>query len=192
MKVLDLFSGIGGFSIGLERAGMETICFCEIEDYPRKVLKKRWPNIPIASDVKTLNYKNGVLYDREEELFRGTIDVICGGYPCQPFSLAGKRRGEDDDRHLWPEYLRLIREIKPRVIVGENVVGHINMGFDTVLSDLENEGYTWEAYNIPACSVGGYHKRERLWLVAYNHSNTIRQQQEPGFEQQKTIATDNG
>ena len=155
MKVLDLFSGIGGFSLGLERAGMQTVAFCEIEEYPRKVLKKHWPNVPIFEDVRKL---------KGEQV--GPIDLICGGYPCQPFSTAGKRRGEKDDRHLWPEYLRLIRETRPRWIIAENVAGHISMGLDQVLSDMEGEGYKWEAFVIPACALNAWHRRDRVWIIA--------------------------
>jgi len=167
MKVLDLFSGIGGFSLGLERAGMTTVAFCEIEEFPRKVLAKHWPDVPIYPDVRELT---------KEQLDNDgiTVDVICGGYPCQPFSTAGKRRGAEDDRHLWPEYLRLIREIKPRYVIGENVAGHISMGLDTVLSDLEGEGYTWQAFVIPACAVNAPHRRDRVWIIANStklHSN---------------------
>lgn len=166
MKLLDLFSGIGGFSLGLELAGFETIAFCEIEEFPRKVLAKHWPDVPIVGDIKKLTYKNGGLYDDGKEVYRGAIDALCGGYPCQPFSVAGKRRGQNDDRHLWPEYFRLIREIRPSWVIGENVAGHINMGLDDVLSDLESEGYTWEAFVIPACALGAHHRRDRIWIVA--------------------------
>jgi DNA (cytosine-5)-methyltransferase 1 len=155
MKVLDLFSGIGGFSLGLERAGMQTVAFCEIEDYPRRVLKKHWPDVPIFEDIKKLKGEDC-----------GPVELICGGYPCQPFSTAGKRGGEADDRALWPEYLRLIRELRPRWVIGENVAGHISMGLDKVLSDLEAEGYTWEAFVIPACAVDARHRRDRVWIVA--------------------------
>ena len=127
MKVLDLFSGIGGFSLGLERAGMETIAFCEFDKKAQLVLKKHWPDVPIYDDVRKLNGRQ----------FEGqSIDLICGGFPCQPFSVAGNRQGKEDDRHLWPEYLRLIQEIRPRWIIGENVTGLINMGLDQVLHDL--------------------------------------------------------
>jgi len=159
MKVLDLFSGIGGFSLGLERAGMETVAFCEIEEYPRKVLQKHWPDVPIYEDVRKLS---------KEELEKDgitDIELICGGYPCQPFSVAGKQRGEDDDRHLWPEMYRLIKTIRPRWVIAENVAGHINMGLDTVLSDLEAEAYTWWTFVIPACAVDAKHRRDRLWIV---------------------------
>jgi DNA (cytosine-5)-methyltransferase 1 len=165
LKVLDLFSGIGGFSLGLERTGgFETVAFCEIEEFPRKVLNKHWPDVPIYNDVRELTKEQ---LDRDEI----SVDVICGGYPCQPFSTAGGRRGEADDRHLWPEYLRLIREMRPRWIIAENVAGHVSMGLDSVLSDLEGEGYRWEALIIPACAVDAKHRRDRLWVMAYPESN---------------------
>ena len=159
MKVLDLFSGIGGFSIGLEKAGFETVAFCEIEDYPRAVLRKHWPDTPIYRDVKQLT--------GEQLRADGIVpDVIVGGYPCQPFSVAGRQRGEKDERHLWPEVHRLIRELRPRWVICENVSGHIKLGLDEVLSTLEAEGYTVWPFIIPACSVDAPHKRDRVWIVA--------------------------
>ena len=165
MKVLDLFSGIGGFSLGLERAGFETVAFCEVEPFCQKVLKKHWPDVPIYKDIRKLS---------SERLQRDgitSIDVICGGYPCQPFSAAGKQRGEEDDRHLWPEMQRLIQEIRPNWVIAENVANHVRLGLDSVLSDLEALGYTWGAYTIPACAIDAPHKRERLWIVAHNSSD---------------------
>jgi len=160
MKVLDLFSGIGGFSIGLEKAGFETVAFCEIEEYPRGVLKRHWPDIPIYRDVRELT--------GEQLRADGIIpDVIVGGYPCQPFSLAGVRRGEKDDRHLWPEVRRLVNEIRPTWCIFENVAGHITMGLDEVLSDLEAEGYAARPFVIPACGVDAPHRRDRVWIVAH-------------------------
>ncbi len=155
MRVLDLFSGIGGFSLGLERAGMETVAFVEIEPFCQKVLAKHWPGVPIHKDIREL--KGDAI---------GPVDLICGGYPCQPFSTAGKRGGASDDRHLWPEYLRLIQELRPSWVIGENVAGHISMGLDQVLADLEGEGYTWEAFVIPACAVDAPHRRDRVWIIA--------------------------
>ena len=160
MKVLDLFSGIGGFSLGLERAGMETAAFCEIDPFCREVLKKHWPDVPIYEDVRKL--KGGEI----------AADIICGGYPCQPFSLAGKRQGKEDDRHLWPEVARLLSEIRPRWFIGENVAGHISLGLDDVLSDLEGQGYDAQTFIIPACSVKAPHRRDRVWVVA--HSGEVR------------------
>ena len=160
MKMLDLFSGIGGFSYAAERlvGGFETIGFCEIDPFCQKVLKKHWPDVPIYTDVKEL--ANGA--DR----FRGLVDVVCGGYPCQPFSVASaNRKGQEDDRHLWPEMLRIIQGARPRFVIGENVAGHITLGLDDVLSDLEAEGYTARAFVIPACAKDARHRRDRVWVV---------------------------
>jgi DNA (cytosine-5)-methyltransferase 1 len=160
VKVLDLFSGIGGFSIGLEKAGFETVAFCEIEEYPRAILKRHWPDVPIYGDIKQLT--------GEQLRADGIIpDLICGGYPCQPFSVAGQRRGAEDDRHLWPEVHRLVTEIRPSWCIFENVAGHIKLGLDEVLSDLEGEGYAARTYNIPACGVDAPHQRQRVWIVAH-------------------------
>lgn len=167
MKVLDLFSGIGGFSVGLERAGFETVAFCEIEDYPRAVLRRHWPDVPIYGDIKQLTV--------EQLRADGIVpDVICGGYPCQPFSVAGRQRGQEDERHLWPEMLRLIRECKPRWVISENVSGHIKLGLDEVLASLEAEGYTTWSFIIPACAVNAPHKRDRVWIVAHADSDDGR------------------
>lgn len=165
MKVLDLFSGIGGFSLGLERAGMETVAFCEVDQFCRQVLAKHWPNVRIHDDVRTL--------DGNE--YRGTVDVVCGGFPCQPFSLAGKRAGADDDRHLWPEMLRVIREVQPRYVIGENVAGFVNMELDNCLSDLEAIGYACGAFVIPACAVDAQHRRDRVWILGTNVGNASSQ-----------------
>ena len=165
MKVLDLFSGIGGFSLGLEWAGMETVAFCEYDEKARQVLTKHWPDVPKYTDVRTLTaekLKNDGITD---------IELICGGYPCQPFSTAGKRAGAEDDRHLWPEFFRLIKEVRPAWVLCENVAGHISMGLDSVLADLESEGYQQQVFLIPACAVGAHHRRDRIWIVA--HSNTF-------------------
>lgn len=162
LKVIDLFSGIGGFSLGLERTGgFETVAFCEIEKYPRKVLAKHWPNVPIYKDVKELTY------ERLEADGLGGIDIIVGGYPCQPFSTAGQRRGEEDDRHLWPEVKRLMATVRPTWGVFENVAGHISMGLDEVLSDLADEGYAAWTCIIPACAVDAPHRRDRVWIMAH-------------------------
>lgn len=161
MKVLDLFSGIGGFSLGLDRAGMETVAFCEIEDYPVKVLNKHWPNVPVHRDIRKLDGKQ----------YRDSVDVICGGFPCQPFSVAGKQRGKEDNRHLWPEMLRIIKEVRPAWVIGENVAGFIRMALDDVLLDLEAEGYTTQSFVVPACAVGGIHRRDRVWVLGYSEHN---------------------
>jgi len=160
VRHLDLFSGIGGFALAARWVGWETVGFCEIEPYCQKVLRKHWPDVPIYDDVRELTGETV-----------GSVDIITGGYPCQPFSVAGKRRGEADDRHLWPEFARLIRELRPRWVVGENVAGHIGMGLDEVLSNLEGLGYTWETFVIPACAVNAPHRRDRVWTVAYPNGN---------------------
>ena len=176
MNFLDLFSGIGGFSLGLERAGMKTIAFCEIESYPQKILFKHWPDVPIAQDIKKLsyNYKTKQLWYKTRVIYAGSIQLVCGGFPCQPFSVAGKQGGEKDDRHLWPEMFRLIREIKPKYVIGENVAGFISMALDDVLSDLESEDYKCEVFVLPACAVGGIHRRDRVWIIAHTERTTSR------------------
>jgi DNA (cytosine-5)-methyltransferase 1 len=158
LKVLDLFSGIGGFSLGLERTGgFETVGFCEIEPFCQQVLRKHWPDVPIYEDVRNLSHD-------------GPIDVITGGYPCQPFSTAGQRKGADDDRHLWPAMFDCIKEHRPSWVCGENVAGHISMGIDDVLSDLESEDYAFRTFIIPACALGAPHRRDRVWIVAHAQS----------------------
>lgn len=162
MNVLDLFSGIGGFALGLERAGFRTTAFCEIEPHCRAVLRKHWPETPIYDDVRTLT-ASALSRDGIE------VDVICGGFPCQPWSLAGQRKGRDDDRDLWPEMLRIIGDCQPRWVIGENVPGLDDkrfMALDGVLSDLENAGYEARPFEIPACAVDAPHKRSRLFIVA--------------------------
>jgi DNA (cytosine-5)-methyltransferase 1 len=153
--VLDLFSGIGGFSLGLERTGgFKTIAFCEYDKAAQKVLKLRWPDVPIYPDIRELT---------GDEI---TADVITGGYPCQPFSVAGKRGGATDDRHLWPEMYRIIKAVRPRWVIAENVAGHVSMGLDAVLSDMEAANYTCWPFVIPACAVDAKHRRDRVWIVA--------------------------
>lgn len=164
MRILDLFSGIGGFSLALEHCGMETIAFVEQDKACQKVLKKHWPDIPIFDDVRTFDGK---------QFKRNTIDLICGGFPCQPWSVAGKQRGDQDDRDLWPEMFRVITEVRPRWVIGENVSGFANyeMGLKRTISDLESEGYETRALNIPACAVGAPHERKRIWIVAHSGSH---------------------
>jgi DNA (cytosine-5)-methyltransferase 1 len=171
MKVLDLFSGIGGFSHGLDKVGFKTVAFCEMDEYCKLVLQKHWKGVKIYNDVKEL---------KGEEIIKehGTIDIVVGGFPCQPFSIAGARKGTDDNRHLWPEMFRIIKELKPRWVIGENVRGIVSiqngMVFENVCTDLEGEGYEVRAFNIPAAGVGAPHKRERIWIVA-NSRRTLRQ-----------------
>jgi len=171
LKHLDLFSGIGGFSLGLESAGLvETVAFCDFESYCQKILNKHWPDVPIYGDVKELNY------ERLRADGIDTIDIITGGYPCQPFSVAGSQKGEQDPRHVWPEMFRLIQEFKPSWVIGENVSGHIKLGLDTVLENLESEGYSARTFSISASSVGANHQRERIWIVANSRRSSGRKQ----------------
>ena len=156
LTVGSLFSGIGGLDLGLERAGMRVIWQSEIDPYANKVLAKHWPDVPNLGNIKEINFEN---VERP--------DVICGGYPCQPFSTAGKRQGENDPRHLWPECLRALRVLRPRYALFENVRGHLSLGFSRVLADLASIGYDAEWQVIPAAAVGAPHKRDRLFIVAY-------------------------
>ena len=158
MKILDLFSGIGGFSLGLERAGMTTVAFCEIDAKARLVLKKHWPDVPVFEDITTLTKAD--IHDE--------IDIIAGGFPCQDISLAGKGAGLAGARSgLWSEFHRLIAEIRPRYAIIENVSALRNRGLDTVLRSLAEIGYDAEWHCIPASAVGAPHKRDRIWIVAY-------------------------
>ena len=160
---LSLFSGIGGLDLAAEWAGFRTVGQCEWADYPRAVLEKHWPGLPRWRDIRTLTKDS--FY---EQTGLHTVDVISGGFPCQPFSCAGKQRGKNDDRYLWPEMLRVIRELQPTWVIGENVPGIINLALDTVLSDLEAEGYEVQCFLIPACGVDAPHKRYRVCIVAYS------------------------
>ena len=161
LKHLDLFSGIGGFSLGLEATGgFETVAFCDYDSYCQKILRKHWPWVTIYDDIKELNH------EKLNSNGHTKIDIITGGYPCQPFSVAGRKKGEEDPRHLWPEYFRLIKELRPSWIIGENVSGHVKLGLDTVLENLESEGYSARTFSISASSIGANHQRERIWIVA--------------------------
>ena len=165
LKILDLFSGLGGFSLGLERTGhFETVAFCDNDKYSNLLLQKHWKGVKIYNDVKEIT---------KEKLIADGIqlpDIITGGFPCQPFSVAGKQAGTDDDRHLWPVMFRIIQELTPRWVIGENVKGLTNIQdgvvFETVCSDLEGAGYEVRAFNIPAAGVGAPHRRERIWIIA--------------------------
>lgn len=158
MNHLDLFSGIGGFSLAAQwvwREDHKIIAFCENDKFCQKVLEKHWPGVPIHDDIKHLNG------DTLE-----TIDLITGGFPCQPFSVAGKRKGKEDNRHVWPEMFRVIQETKPNWVIGENVAGIINLELEQVCADLESEGYEVQPFIIPACAVNAPHRRDRVWIVA--------------------------
>ena len=187
LRHLDLFSGIGGFSLGLEATGgFETVAFCDIEEYPRKVLEKHWPHVKQYTDIKELTYdklkSDGLVSNTEK------IDIITGGYPCQPFSVAGRKKGEKDPRHLWPEYFRLVQELQPTWVIGENVSGHIKLGLDTVLKNLESEGYSARTFSISASSVGANHQRERVWIVAHSKHNSDQQQVSRSDGEEKKIS----
>lgn len=185
MKMLDLFSGIGGISLAAEWTNaIETVAFCEIEPFCQKVLKKHWPDVPIFDDVKKLNRQalidSGVLHET------GTIDIVAGGFPCQPFSIAGKRKGKEDDRDLWPEMFRIISEIKPTWVVGENVANFVNMELERTLIDLENEGYETQTFVIPACGVNAKHQRYRTFVVAYTDSKRNDSEKEYRVDRDRT------
>jgi len=163
MKHQSLFSGIGGFEIAAEWMGWENISHTEINEFGRKVLNHHYPNAKSHGDITTTDYT----------IYRGRVDIVTGGFPCQPYSVAGKRKGKDDERHLWPEMLRAIRQIAPRWVVGENVRGIINWDagvvFNEVQADLEAEGYEILPFLLPAASVNAPHERYRTWFVAYSH-----------------------
>lgn len=157
---LSLFPGIGGLDLAAEWAGFTTVGQCEWADYPTRVLEMHWPDVPRWRDIRTLTGESF-----HEKTGMRTVDVISGGFPCQPFSVAGKRRGKEDDRYLWPEMLRVISELRPAWVVGENVAGIVSMALDQVLSDLENIGYTCQAIIIPACAVDAPHRRDRCAII---------------------------
>jgi len=163
MNHVDLFSGIGGFALAARWAGIQTVQFVEIDPFCQKVLQKNFPGVPIHDDIKTFD---GTKYPN--------VFLLTGGFPCQPFSCAGKRMGAEDDRALWPEMLRVIQEVRPYWIIGENVAGIIGMELDNYISDLEREGYTVQAFVIPACAVGAPHRRDRVWIVAHTKSERSR------------------
>jgi len=168
MKHGSLFSGIGGFDLAAEWMGWTNEFHCEINPFCNTILNHYWPNAKSYTDIKTTDFN----------VWRGHIDILTGGFPCQPYSMAGKRKGKEDERHLWPQYLRAIQEIRPRWVIGENVAGLVNWGgglvFREVCADLENEGYEVQTYLIPACSKNAPHKRERLWVIAYSNSSNDR------------------
>ena len=154
---IDLFSGIGGFALAANAAGYDTRVFCEQDDYCTGVLNRHWPGVPVIRDIREFDGSK----------WRGA-DLLTGGFPCQPFSQVGEQRGEEDDRHLWPEMFRIIKEARPRWVLGENVAGIIKMALDDVLSQLEGEGYTTGAVVLPACSLNAPHRRDRVWIIAHS------------------------
>lgn len=163
MNALSLFSGIGGIDLAGEWAGIKTVAMCEREPFCQKVLKKHWPDVPIYDDVCTLTKERL----EADGIDCNTIGLISAGYPCQPYSVAGEREGEEDDRALWPEVLRIIKDIRPRWFIGENVVGHITLGLDGVLSNLESENYTARPIVLPACAVNAPFRRDRVFVMAF-------------------------
>ena len=156
MRALSLFSGIGGDTLAAKAAGIETVAFCEKDIFCQKVLARHWPDVPIFTDV----------YELRGDQFEG-IDIMCGGFPCQPFSVAGKQKGKDDARHLWPEVARLVGEIKPRWCFFENVPGILNIAADDVCADLERLGYEVGVWNFEAAAVGANHRRARIAFIAH-------------------------
>ncbi len=174
----SLFSGGGGFDLAAEWAGWSNLFNCEINPFCRTILKYHFPDAEQYSDIRTTDFS----------IWRGRIDVLSGGFPCQPFSQAGKRKGTDDDRYLWPEMLRAIREVRPRWVVGENVLGIVNWSeglvFEQVCADLEAEGYEVQPFVLPACGVGAPHRRDRVWFVAYctdARAENVRQSWQDGI-----------
>jgi DNA (cytosine-5)-methyltransferase 1 len=168
MRHGSLFSGIGGFDLAAQWMGWDNVFHCEWNPFGQKVLHHYWPNAEQFTDITKSDFKK----------YHGTIDIISGGFPCQPYSMAGKRLGKEDDRHLWPEMLRVIREVQPTWVVGENVFGLVNWSgglvFHEVQADLEAQGYEVQPYVLPAVSVNAPHRRDRVWFVAYSKSNYNR------------------
>lgn len=190
MQLIDTFSGIGGFSYAAQQLpNWRTVAFCEIDQFCCDVLRKNFGyKIPIHNDIKTLTRELLIKYgwDEKEET------IITGGFPCQPFSNAGLKRGKDDNRYLWPSMLNLIKGIKPRFVIGENVTGIIDMVIPEIRLDLEKEGYKVELFVIPACAVGGLHRRDRIWIIAYADNEGLQGGigwSKNGFEQTYDIFT---
>ena len=186
----SLFSGIGGFDLAAEWMGWENVFHCEWNDFGQKVLHHYWPKAISYHDITKTDFT----------IHRGTIDILTGGFPCQPYSMAGKRKGKEDERHLWPEMLRAIKEIQPRWVVGENVYGLVNWSnglvFHEVQADLEAQGYEVFPYVLPACAVNAPHRRDRIWFVAYCKYNrlehTIQRGAKSGISEKKTRRRKNG
>ena len=162
---VDLCSGIGGFALGFQWAQLSNpILFCDIEPWCRQVLKKNFPDVPVAEDVKEIA-------NEPERFIQDRVDILTAGYPCQPFSVAGKQKGTEDDRHIWPYIFRIVTQKRPTWCVFENVYGHVALGLDQVLADLEAEGYATRTFIVPACGVNAPHRRDRLWIVGHTEDN---------------------
>ena len=157
MNHISLFTGIGGIDLASEWAGFDTILQVENDPYCLKVLEKHWPTVERCTDIRSLNGRK----------YRGSVDLVSGGFPCQPYSGAGKRKAFDDDRDLWPEMFRIIQEVRPTWVLGENVANFINLGLDRTISNLESEGYEVQTFNIPAVAVSAWHQRARIFVVGY-------------------------
>lgn len=183
MTQLELFAGIGGFGLAGHWAGIETVCQVEIDPFCQRVLEKNFPHA----------YKHDDIHTFDGRPWRGSVDIVSGGFPCQPYSHAGQRKGNDDDRALWPQMFRVIREVRPTWVVGENVAGLITMDggrvFDGIVTDLESIGYSVEAFVIPACAVGAPHRRDRVWIVA-NRDSKLQQQPEGFVRDERGRITD--
>lgn len=160
VRHLDLFSGIGGFALAAKWAGWETIGFSEVNDEANEILARQWPDVPNLGDIRKMQ---GV-----------PCDILTGGFPCQPYSVAGKKLGEDDPRDLWPQMLRIIKESRPTWIIGENSPNIRSMVLDKIIDQLENEGFSCRTFDIPACGLNAWHKRSRYWIVAYSERNDNR------------------
>jgi DNA (cytosine-5)-methyltransferase 1 len=197
MKLISLFSGIGGFELAGEWAGWQNVVSCEINPFGRKVLEYYWPNAYHHDDIKTLTFEkiDYELTQRFGAKWNADDIILTGGFPCQPYSAAGKRLGKEDERHLWPEMRRIIREVQPKWVVGENVLGLVNWSdglvFEEVQADLESEGYEIQPFILPAASVNAPHKRDRVWFVAYRNGTGLQkeraEQQTAGIEQYREL-----
>ena len=177
--MLDLFSGIGGFTLAAEACGIETVYFVEIDEACQGVLEKNFPDIPCHGDIKTFT---------RGQVDGCKIDIITGGYPCTPFSNAGRMEAYQDDRDLWPEMFRLVKEIGPTWVVGENVLGHVTLGLDRTLTDLENIGYATSTFIIPACAIGARHERHRIIFLANSQSVRVQELRTTGEQESRALA----
>ena len=182
MTHLDLFSGIGGFALAANRCGYDTIAFCEHDEFCKRVLRKHWPTVRIFGDI----------HDLDGTQFKG-VRLLTGGFPCQPYSNAGLKRGADDHRAIWPQMLRIITEARPSFVLGENVAGIVNMELDDVLSALESQAYATQAFIIPACAVDAKHRRDRVWILGADEladpNDPRRTQQRPAKPARQTVKT---